>query len=308
MTVCIAGISAPNPDLPMIVVVSDRLVSSRVSFESGASKIRVLARNVLVMMSSNDALASADIVKNVSMLIFDAAEKGEQLTVEQVVILLSNECKKRLKLEKERGILNENYDLTFDELKIKSKDLHDKIIQDIIFETKNFEYPFEAEFLVAGIDTNPKSSSIPIPPYSPHIYIVDQRGNYQSHDLLGFATIGEGGYLAFPEMTKFRYNAGVVLGEAIVRVYNSKKLAQRVGSVGDETDLWVLHVTPEDEVRLWIADEQIKKTLDDGIELLKNQELETYKSITNNLITMFANTSGTTTTTGTNIEKDKSKL
>lgn len=267
MTVCIAAIAEITSESPKIVFASDRLVSAGVCFESGVPKIKMLTNYSCVMLSSNDALTSDYIVTQAQKKIDEALKLGEKPTIEEIVGWISEACKNKLKSEKEKVVLSKRYDLTYDELKGKSKDLHERIIQDIITETDNFEYYFISQFLVVGIDSKP------------HIYVVDQEGNFQLCDLVGFATVGEGNYLAYPEITKFSYNPDVSLSEAIVRVYNAKKVAERVSGVGKETDLATLWVTSEKEVALWEADKDLKKILDDEMEEMRKQEIEAYSKV-----------------------------
>ena len=274
MTVCIAAIAEALTDSPKIIFAADRLVSAGVCFESGVPKIRELTNYAYVMISSNDANASDLIATRVQKIVFDNLEKKNRLTIEQIADLFSKECEMRLKQDKEKMIFYD-YALTSEEFKNKSKDLHDRIVQEIISKIYNYEYPLITSFLILGIDSNP------------HIYTVDQDGDVRLWDSIGFATAGDGGYLAYPEITKFSYNPNASLSEVLVRVYNSKKVAERVRGVGKSTDLAALWVAPNKEVALWVAPNEVYELLDKGIENMRDKENEIYTNVMTELHTMF---------------------
>lgn len=274
MTVCIAAIADALTNSPKIVFAADRLVSAGVCFESGVPKIKELTNYAYVMISSNDALVSDLIATKAQKIVFDHLEKKNKLTIEQIAELFSKECEMRLKQDKEKKVFSE-YNLTSDEFKNKSKDLHDRIVQDIICKLYNYEYSLETLFLIIGIDSKP------------HIYTVDQGGDVRLWDSIGFATAGDGGYLAYPEITKFSYNPNSGLSGVLVRVYNSKKVAERVGGVGKETDLAVLWVAPDKDVALWVAPDKVKDLLDEDIEDMKQKEEEIIKKVESKLMDFF---------------------
>jgi hypothetical protein len=280
MTVCIAALAEANTQTPKIVFAADRLVSAGVNFENALPKIKALTPYAWVLISSNDALASDLIVVKAQETIAKEIGAGKTLSVSQIVDILSNECKIKMKSEKEKQVLTDRFDLTFSEFKKISKDLHEKLIHDIIVELDNFEYGLISQFLVVGIDS------------AAHIYVVHQDGNIQLCDITGFATVGDGGYLAYPEITKFTYNPNVQLGEALVRVYNAKKVAERVGGVGKQTDIAVLHVyiNPDNKERMvliWEAPPELRALLDKEMEEIRNQEKMAYIGVIGKVFEMF---------------------
>jgi hypothetical protein len=260
MTVCIAAISESQTKNPKIVFASDRLVSAGVCFEGGVSKIHLLSQNAWVMSSSNDALASDGIILKIQKAL---AKNGTQIEIEQIATLFSQECKNKLKSEKEKQVFLQ-YGLTENNFMDKSSSMSDLIVKDILDRSHEFKYEFEVEFLLIGFDSEP---------YVPHIYTINGLGDIQVSDHLGFATIGSGQYLAFPEMTKYAYHTNTGLSEAIMRVYWSKKAAERVGGVGKATDLLVLHVD-SGGIRFWEAQKEHKDVLDKGLEEIRAKEIE----------------------------------
>ena len=282
MTVCIAAIADASTPSPKIVFAADRLVSSWVNFESGVPKIRQLTNYAFVLIATNDAPIANGIILKAEEQIKSLCD--ERLTIEQIVKMISKECKNRLSDERERYVLSP-FGLTYDGYITKSNDTSKELINDIAANLRDFEdsdYEFEAEFMIIGIEDRPL------------IYIVNQKGDYTPSDYAGFATIGSGKYMAFPEITKFTYHPDVDMGQALVRVYNSKKIAERVGGVGKETDLGVLHITQDKNVALWLADDVVKKLLDKGINDVKDQEIKIYSDVIKELYSIFSKGNGET--------------
>jgi hypothetical protein len=275
MTVCIAAIAEANTPYPKIVFVSDRLISTWINYESGVPKIKLLTNYAAIMIASNDTLTSADIVAKVEKSIAELSISGKKITVEEIVGLFSEKCKERLQLEREKQILSK-FGLKYETFINKSKDLSKELIDEIVSEFRRFKYDFEADFIVLGIDSKP------------HIFTITAEGDYKPSDFVGYAIIGSGKVLAFPEITKYAYHPDSSMTEALVRVYNSKKVAERVGDVGRETDLAVLHVVKGGNVGIWVADGKVKDILDKGIESMKKLEIETYTKVMQDLLSIFS--------------------
>ena len=276
MTVCIAVISEANTPSPKIVFASDKLISTWINYESGVSKIKLLTNYIGVMIASDDTLTSADLVSKVEQSVVKLTSTGKKITVEKVVELLSERCKERLQAERERKILSK-YGLTYPAFLEKSSELSKDLLNEIVLDFRNFKYDLEADFIVLGIDVKP------------HIFTITSKGEYQSSDFVGYAIIGSGKVMAFPEITKYTYHPNTSLAEAIVRVYNAKKAAQRVGDVGGQTDLVVLHVTNGNNVSVWVADKKVTDILDKGIENMKNLEIQSTIAVMQELsTTIFA--------------------
>lgn len=263
MTVCIAAICESQTGSPKIVFASDRLVSGGVCFEEGVSKIQPLALYAWVMSSSNDALTSDGIILKIQKTLACNSKEGKQIEIEQIAAMFSQECKNKLKVEREKHVYS-HYGYTENEFKENSNKSSDFVIKDILDRLHEFNYDFEVEFLLIGFD---------FPPYMPHIYTINESGDITVSDHMGFATIGSGKYLAFPEITKYAYNLNTPLAESVMRVYWSKKVAERVGGVGKATDLLVLHVTPENMLGIWESQKIHKDILDKGFDDIKNQEV-----------------------------------
>jgi hypothetical protein len=277
MTVCIAVIAEANTPSPKIVFVSDRLISTWINYESGVPKIKLLTDYAAVMIASNDTLISADIVAKVEKSIAELSVSGTKISIEKIVELFSEKCRERLQLERENQILSK-YGLTYETFIKKSKELPKELIDQIVNDFRIFKDDFEADFIVLGIDSKP------------HIFTITARGDYKPSDFVGYAIIGSGKVLAFPEITKYAYHPNSYMTEAIVRVYNAKKIAERVGDVGRETDLAVMHVVKGGTVGIWVADKKVTDILDAGIEAMKKLEIDTYTKVMQDLLSIFSGT------------------
>jgi len=266
MTVCIALIATDiYSRQPMIVFASDRLVSTdAICFEGGNSKIELLNLHAYIMASSTDAVNSDEIIIKTRLRIPD-----EECSVKQIAEILAEECKLKFEsgLKEKRKQVFSRYDLTSKEFKSKSRTMSDRVVMDIIRSLDKIEYEFktkyfEAEFLVVGID------------YAPHIFVVDQFGDIRTFDHQGFAAIGSGQLLAFPEIVRLTYSLQMSDGQAIVTVYNAKKRAEKALGVGEETDLILLTKDKNNTYTVEIAKKALTDKLDKNLEKIYDSEME----------------------------------
>jgi hypothetical protein len=276
MTVCIAAIAEANTDHPKIVIAADREVSipSWISYTSGVGKIRALTQYCWVMTSTNNALLSEDLITktidHINELLKDSPET--KLTIKQIVELLAENCKDWLNNIRERCVLSP-HGLTYDSYMVRSRELSREHIEILTNDLKNFEmdvYDFSAEFLVFGIDVKP------------HIFTLTQSGLFASADFEGFAIAGAGKATAFPEFTKYPFNPSNHWLYVLHRVYTSKKVAERVGGVGPDTDLIVMHLGDESKIMYWPADDDTKKLLDKGMKDVRDNENKIYDDLLKN--------------------------
>ena len=272
MTVCIAAIAEANTKTPKIVIAADREVSipAWISYTSGVGKIRALTQYCWVMMSTNNALVSEDIItkttENINEVLKETPET--KLSVKQIVEMLSKNCKDWLDTIRERNVLSP-HGLTYDSYITRSREFSREHIEILSNDLNVFEenYEFSAQFLIVGIDTKP------------HIYTVNQNGMFASSDNEGFAITGAGISTAFPEFTKYPFNPESHWLYVLHRVYTSKKVAERVGGVGPDTDLLVMHMTDKGDVSYWPADNDTKKLLDSGMKKVQESENKVYTDL-----------------------------
>lgn len=253
MTICIAAICEASSKEPKIVICADRLVSAGIQFEHANPKIKVITSDCWVLTSSQDSLKSYEIIKNVR----NKAEvelTSTPVTMMNIVELFKKECVAVYKEEVEREVLLK-YGLTLDSFHDKSKNLSPKLIEKITEELSRhsqlFPLDFGMSFLIVGFDPEP------------HMYIVDERGKHELQDFLSFSVIGSGKDLAFSELTKYNIHSNLPFIETMVRVYDAKRISERVPGIGRDTDLLILF--PKDgKVTFWEADQQFKTLLDDA--------------------------------------------
>ena len=229
MTIGIAAICESNTPFAKIVFCADRLVSGQISFEAGNSKLKPLASNCWGMAATNYGLKSDMMLDKVKQQL-----SGRNPKVKEVVELLAEECKRVDREELERNVFSYNgmdYDYFNNNMGQHSRDFLNFIDQQIRTYRQN-EYRFQADFLIFGIDDFS----------TPHLYVVNQSGEYNSYDYIGYAAIGSGAAIAYSEMTKYVYSTQINYIAALCQIYYAKILSQR-GGAGQSTDLAVLHVT-----------------------------------------------------------------
>jgi hypothetical protein len=196
-------------------------------------------------------------------------------TIREVTALFSKACIDEKSKQREHDVLG-TFGLNYETFRNSSKEMLPEMVREITTLLRYYQYEFSSQFLIVGIDMEPKPKA--------HIYTVDQDGKWKLNDFLGFAIIGIGISLAFPELTKFPYMPSKMdWPQAMLRVYYAKKVAERIGGVGRQTDLFVLHVK-EDENGVvvpmrWRVPKDTRAALDKGIEKLSESERKTLESV-----------------------------
>jgi len=259
MTMGIAAICSADTDSPKIVFSADRQITAGIKFEHGMPKIRALTDYCYVIMSSSDTLKSDMIISKVVQRLDENPRINE--IIEQFALVLDESKKADI----ERDVIK-RYGLTYPEFLSKSRELSDTLVQSIIHEIEIYEYNFACEFLLFSLEP------------TPHIYVIDQDGKYKPHDYMGFAAIGNGAQLAFTEMTKYSYHPNIDHIQGLVRVYNTKRTAERISGVGETTDLYVLHIVEKDgkaQVEHWHVDDVVMDMLESSYKRISSQERKT---------------------------------
>jgi len=278
MTICIAARCEVESGLPKIVFCADRMISAGLQFEHGEPKIQWMTPTCLAMIASSDSLASDMIAKAVLPRF-----AGKSADTEAVARALGQECIVFKQRKMEQDVLVP-LGLTYETVWKKSNELPAEARDEIMDELLNYEYGFRTDFLVFGID-------FALNVYTPHIYVVDQDGNVRLQDYLGFGVIGSGAGMAFPEMTKYKWHRGVTISEAFVRIYNSKRAAERMGGVGVETDLFALHVFEGEnkvkQVGAWPAPQELRDLLESGRKSAMEKDSELYVGILSQMTKVF---------------------
>lgn len=217
MTVCIAAICESGIE-PKILLCADRLVSAGLQFEKGTSKIQRINHNCFALHASDDSLLSERILERVK-----TRTQGENLKfkVKEIVDMFAEECI-GLKREKQEKDVISKYNFVAEKSKIDPN----KMMDDIMDELDYYPYP-NFEFIITGFDS----------PDEPHLFKVNQDGDWACFDSIGFTTTGAGHSLAFPEMTKWYYTTEQSLSLALPRIYFAKRTSERIQGIGRSTDL-----------------------------------------------------------------------
>lgn len=273
MTVCIATICENGllPNSQKIIMCANRQISAGINFESGVSKVKSLNDYCYVMMSSDNSLKTDMVVERVKSLI-----QGEVLKIEEIVKVFSKEYGEIIKEEREREILSK-FGLDYKEFSKISKELNPDLLRRISDMLISYSPNFKSNIIVLGLEPEP------------HIYVIDELGDYTPYDFLGFATVGSGRTLAFPEMTKYepQHNPSSTLSASLLRTYFAKKVAQRVGGVGPLTDLAILYLS-DGKVNLWNATQELIDILEKTLVKVREKEVEILNGAIKDLDKIFA--------------------
>lgn len=176
------------------------------------------------MMSSNDISESDMIVRELYEMV-----QNKKMTIKQIAETLLDICKQHYYNALESDILDK-YHLSYETFLKNSKELSNELVRTIEDEIRSYNYQFQSDFIVLGIDD------------APHLYIVTKERKLRIEDFIGFAIIGSGYPLALSEMTRFPYDVHCKYNEALLRVFLAKKESERVSTVGETTHLFCLKI------------------------------------------------------------------
>ncbi|MFA6399458.1 MAG: hypothetical protein WCW44_03770 [archaeon] len=213
------------------------------------------------------------------------APSGENLTVANLAELCKIYSQFQFRKLVEEKFLNSR-GLKFKQFYSKGCPLPIELFKDLDERIKLFQLNFEemVSLIIAGIDSS-----------GTHIFEVTGNGQLTAKDYLGFSIIGEGQRLSFPEITKNKYSTSASLGEVLFRVFNAKKISERVSSVGKETDLGVIALTrnagkevtgkevPEVDVEVHLITEEFKAEIEKAIISLKEIETNYIHAVSDNI-------------------------
>lgn len=138
------------------------MISAGLQFEQGEAKIQwANAPTGLVMNSSNDSLSSDLISKNVGK----RCENGSWTTA-KLAQLYREECIKFKQARTESEIIAP-LGFTYESLWRRSNELPQPVVGHIIESLESYDYVFQIQFMVIGIDQEGGT-------FIPHIWVIDQ--------------------------------------------------------------------------------------------------------------------------------------
>lgn len=238
MTICIAAICEVNND-PKIVLCSDWKLSSALGSAETGFKQRAIGKLWISLFSGDVSAARALIILFKKHL--QPTNKLDETSVVQFVRAALNERKSDLANELSQGRFALSYDnlLKFDKEQLPS-DKYNAAIADIA------AIKLGAEFIIAGY-----AGSLPI------LVETDEycRAAIKEH----FAAVGEGRYLAHSVLLHRSHEEISRLGRALYCVYEAKRFAERIPSVGPATSIIVLHVDKTSQIIMPVGMDFLKE-------------------------------------------------
>ena len=219
MTVCIAA-QCRGPDGRVIVLCTDRKTSSALGSAETALKLRYLDKHWRMLTAGSERSISA-----LYKLYYHRFFEGD-VTPDGLDTAIKSPL-----FERKRGIVDEYLKTRFampydDFVKFGKEKLPADMFTEAMRHIKSID--LNAELIIAGFIEK-----------SVEIYQCESNG--EAYPVEDFAVIGEGSYLA--QATLMRRSQSYVrsLDETLYNVYEAKRYAESVGSVGTATSLTVLH-------------------------------------------------------------------
>jgi hypothetical protein len=222
MTVCVAAMCC---DGQAVVVASDTMVTNPgipIEFEHRGSKISELSKTC-VAMTAGDALAYTELFGSVRCQL----ERVTQSSVFEIVARIK-ECYKQVRHQEiqdrvlgPRGI--EDIEHFYH--------MQNHLNPDVAFgiQSQIDKYDYGLDILVAGATST-----------AAHIYGIQDPGTSQCYDAIHFHAIGSGTPHALNALIARDCHQGFTIENAILAVYEAKRLAEKAPGVGSVTDMCIV--------------------------------------------------------------------
>jgi len=224
MTICIAAICEQGSNL---VLATDSMITSEalsVQFEHPTKKMTHLSESCIAL-TAGDALAHTELFNMVQ-------GKITKLKAPSVVEIVDKikECYQHIrKSEMNEKILSPRGFDGFEDFYRAQKVLHPDVV--VMIQSQIDGYDYGLGILVAGISEG-----------TAHIYGITDPGTSKCYDAIGFHAIGSGLPHAINTLIARGCNQGISLGEALLIVYEAKKMAEKAPGVGTSiTDICVMN-------------------------------------------------------------------
>jgi len=219
MTVCIATLCNQAKD---VVVVSDRMVTATyppVEFEHAMPKLEVICPSCIVL-TAGDALAHADLCRNVRGRISGLSQPRTNMITEEV---RNGYVVQRLKTIEERFLAPRGWTLE-DFYSKYVRTMPPDLVVTIDNEIASFDYGLS--IIIAGAD-----------PDEAHIYGVRHPGEVDCYDSIGYHAIGIGAMHAVSSLIANGCLSTADIKTAAYFTYEAKKNAETAPGVGQDTDM-----------------------------------------------------------------------
>jgi hypothetical protein len=228
VTLCIAG-ACQYRNKPIIVTCTDWKSSSSLGASETADKLRWLKPPNWIALTAGGAAHADALVRA-----YRVGLKDKPITEENATELFNEIAVGQMAWIK-NNLVQRLLGVTYEHLRLKGKkEFPESVILDTYVELR--KVTLGASLIVAGFVQRNDSMK-------PLICKVDRSAQVTVTD--HFEAIGEGLYVANPPLLRRQYNSDVSVMDAIYRLYEAKKLAEIVPSVGEDTSVDILFPTGE---------------------------------------------------------------
>jgi 20S proteasome alpha/beta subunit len=221
VTVCLAAACLWEDDIDKqaIVLCTDLKMSGPLGSAETALKQRTLGKAWYALTSGSEPEIEALI-----STLADRFKEAEIIDESNISKIISDSLLSR-KRQKSTELVMGKFAMSYDDFVQIGKDkLPPDIFRDAVFQIADLKLP---EFIIAGFDGN--FSLICQTSSSANVSIRE-----------GFAVIGEGGYLATAALLQREQSSVSSIPETLYNVYEAKRYAEKVPSVGKRTRISVL--------------------------------------------------------------------
>jgi hypothetical protein len=222
MTVCVAAACVEDRQHYRIVIGVDWLVSGALGSADKMIKIRDVGRGWSCLTAGNEGD-----INNTLPLIRGSIIQVEEVDETNIVHIVRSALNARKK-EKIDEFIQGRYGISYDDFILFGKDKFPADVHREAILTFS-EITLGCVFIVVGF----QSGRFPI--------LVETGEKCEVHIREDFATIGDGAYLAQSVMLQRKHMDIMELGRTIYTVYEAKKYAEGVSSVGTSTTIRVLY-------------------------------------------------------------------
>lgn len=229
VTVCIAAACQYNSQ-PFIVAASDYMLTAAhdtIQYEPRLQKLATLSPLSCICLYSGDANQVADILNPVRQF----AQKNPSSTINDVAQECASSYQKIRRNRVEANYLNP-LGLDFHTFHQDQRLLDSTLVQKLSKEMLGENSDLGIEILIAGVDISGGAQ----------IYIIDDPGQIESRNNLGFASIGVGRVHADPIFMFEKYMRTETLYKSIFLTYVAKRAAEVAPGVGQLTDMFLITI------------------------------------------------------------------
>lgn len=264
MTICIASLCE---DSNKIIVASDRMITvgEIIEFEHEVTKFEPLTNNSIVL-TAGSATVQNDILKDVKSKIKkynDVPFEDLNAIIKSSYLEVRNRCSEELFLKP----LGMDLDTFYKNQRSFLPEFTFRLIEKI--ENNNLD----VSLVLCGFDED-----------KGNIQLIDDPGNSESFNSVGFCAVGSGSLNAVSIFTLHHYAPSFNLEKALYLTYAAKKNAERAPGVGCDTDIVIISKSGIEK----LGAEEIK-TLESIYDRHTKMDEEGYKEVRENIIPKLKN-------------------